>query len=141
MTITFTMLKVAIVGCGKIADQHVQAIRRIPDCQIVALCDRELLMAAQLGERFGIAQCFSDAGRNAAGSLAECRSHHNSAAEPFCSARAMPRSRRHVYLEKPFTVTSQEAKTLMQLAENCGVKSPPGIICNSRSRCWKCAGS
>jgi predicted dehydrogenase len=48
------MLRVAIVGCGKIADQHMQAIQRIPDCRIVALCDRELLMARQLGERLGV---------------------------------------------------------------------------------------
>ena len=49
------MLRIAIAGCGKIAEQHVQAIHRIPDCMIVALCDREWLMAKQLGERFGIA--------------------------------------------------------------------------------------
>ena len=54
------MLRVAIVGCGKIADQHVQAIGRIPDCRIVSVCDRELLMAKQLGERFGVSGCFSD---------------------------------------------------------------------------------
>jgi len=54
------MLRVAIIGCGKVADQHVQAIHRIPDCEIVSVCDRELLMAKQLGERFDIAECFSD---------------------------------------------------------------------------------
>src|SRR5438876_12401709 len=54
------MLRIAIVGCGKIADQHVQAIRRIPDCIIVGLCDREPLMAKQLAERFGINACFTD---------------------------------------------------------------------------------
>ena len=54
------MLRVAIVGCGKVADQHVDAIHRIPDCEIVSLCDREPLMARQLGERFGIRKCFSD---------------------------------------------------------------------------------
>jgi len=57
---TKAILKIAIVGCGKVADQHVEAIRRIPDCEIVSLCDRELLMAKQLGERLGIPACFSD---------------------------------------------------------------------------------
>ena len=54
------MLRIAILGCGKIADQHVLAIKRIAACEIVALCDRELLMAKQLGDRFGIPACFSD---------------------------------------------------------------------------------
>ena len=53
------MLRIAIVGCGKVADQHVHAIHRIPDCEIVAVCDREPLMAKQLGERFEISACFS----------------------------------------------------------------------------------
>src|SRR6266446_7357993 len=54
------MLRIAIVGCGKVADQHVHAIHRIDDCRIVALCDRELLMAKQLGERFDGSECFSN---------------------------------------------------------------------------------
>ena len=65
----FAMLKIAIVGCGKVADQHVLAIHRVPDCKIEALCDREFLMARQLGERFGISKCFSDLKRNAGGRL------------------------------------------------------------------------
>jgi len=31
------MLKVAIVGCGKIADAHASQIRRIPGCEIVGV--------------------------------------------------------------------------------------------------------
>ena len=53
------MLRVALVGCGKVADQHVQAIHRIPGCDIVAFCDRELLMAKQLGDG-SVFECFSD---------------------------------------------------------------------------------
>src|SRR5438105_3727766 len=32
-------LRVAIVGCGKIADAHAAQIRRIPGCELVAVCD------------------------------------------------------------------------------------------------------
>src|SRR5437016_4581067 len=48
------MLSVAIVGCGKIADQHAEQILRIPGSQIVAVCDREELMARQLQERLDL---------------------------------------------------------------------------------------
>ena len=44
-------LRVAIVGCGKIADAHAAQIRRIPGCDLVGVCDREELMARQLAER------------------------------------------------------------------------------------------
>src|SRR6266699_2377185 len=54
------MLKVAIVGCGKIADAHLAAIQRIAGCEVVGACDREPLMAKQLCERFGIKLPCSD---------------------------------------------------------------------------------
>ncbi|MGH9470554.1 MAG: Gfo/Idh/MocA family oxidoreductase, partial [Terriglobia bacterium] len=52
------MLKAAIVGCGKIADDHASQMRRIKGCEIVGACDREPLMARQLAERFGIPRHF-----------------------------------------------------------------------------------
>jgi len=48
------MLRVAIVGCGKIADDHCSQIQRIKGCEIVGVCDQEPLMARQLSERFPV---------------------------------------------------------------------------------------
>ena len=53
-------LRVAIVGCGKIADAHAAQIRRIPGCDLVGVCDREELMARQLAERFGAERYFTE---------------------------------------------------------------------------------
>ena len=46
------MLKAAIIGCGKIADSHAAQMLRIKGCEIVGVCDLEILMAQQLAERF-----------------------------------------------------------------------------------------
>ncbi|TLY44355.1 MAG: Gfo/Idh/MocA family oxidoreductase, partial [Nitrospirae bacterium] len=54
------MLKVAIVGCGKIADAHASQIQRIKGSEIVGVCDRDPLMAQQLYERFPVKRYFSD---------------------------------------------------------------------------------
>ncbi len=54
------MLKVGIVGCGKIADSHASQIKRIEGCEIVGVCDREPLMAQQLYERFPIRAYYRD---------------------------------------------------------------------------------
>src|SRR5437667_6169170 len=110
------MLRIAIIGCGKVADQHLGAIHRIPGCEIVALCDRELLMAKQLGERFGISECFSDLSEmlqttqpNVVHITTPPQSHVSVANQCLESGS-------HVYLEKPFTVTAVEAEALTQLA-------------------------
>jgi len=120
------MLRVAIIGCGKVADQHVQAIHRIPDCSIVALCDRELLMAKQLGERFGLSECFSDLekmlqaiGPDVVHITTPPQSH-------FSIANQCLESGSHVYLEKPFTVTAAEAEALIQLTLSLDLKITAG---------------
>jgi predicted dehydrogenase len=91
------MLRIAIVGCGKIADQHVHAIHRIANCEIVAVCDQELLMAQQLAE-FQIPECFADL-EEMLKSLKRCRPHYCLAESP--SLVRCLEAGAHVYVEKP----------------------------------------
>ena len=110
------MLRIAIIGCGKIADQHVQAVQRIPGSSIVAVCDREPLMAQQLAQRFAIEGCYADVQemlQDVAPDVVHVttppQSHHDLGLQ--CLAAGS-----HVYLEKPFTVTSAEAEALIRAA-------------------------
>ena len=107
------MLKIAIVGCGKIADDHVHAIRRVPDCEIVALCDRESLMALQLGERFGISACFSDLHEMLRATAPDVVHITTPPQSHFSVARQCLESGCHVYVEKPFTLYASEAEELI----------------------------
>ena len=102
------------------------AIRRIPDCKIVALCDRELLMARQLGERFGISECFADlqellhsTSPNVVHITTPPQSHYLLATQ--CLEAGC-----HVYVEKPFSVAAAEADSLLELAERRGLKVTAG---------------
>lgn len=120
------MLRIAIVGCGKIADQHVLAINRIPDCQIVAICDRELLMARQLGERFGISECFSGLEEMLQASSPDVVHITTPPQSHYTLARKCLESGSHVYVEKPFSVTADEAASLIQLADSRNLKITAG---------------
>jgi predicted dehydrogenase len=120
------MLKIAIVGCGKVADQHVEAIHRIPNCKIVAVCDREPLMARQLGERFDISKCFSDLREMLETTMPDVIHITTPPKSHYSIARQCLESGRHVYLEKPFTITADQAESLVQLAEDRGLKITAG---------------
>jgi predicted dehydrogenase len=120
------MLRVVLVGCGKIADQHVQAINRISDCGVVALCDREPLMAKQLGERFGISKCFSDLREMLQSTSPDVVHITTPPQSHYVLARECLKAGNHVYLEKPFTVTAEEAESLIQLADCKNVKITAG---------------
>ena len=119
-------LRIAIIGCGKIADQHLLACRRIGGGEVVALCDREVLMANQLGERFGIAACFADAAEMLRVAKPDVVHITTPPQGHFSLGKLCLEAGAHVYLEKPFTVTAPEAEELIQLAENKNLKITAG---------------
>jgi predicted dehydrogenase len=120
------MLKVAIVGCGKIADVHASQIRRIKGCDIVGVCDSEPLMARQLADRFQVGRYFED--------LAELLStvrpdvvHITTPPESHFKIAAMCLEHGcHIYVEKPFTLNYPDAQRLIALAEEKQLKVTAG---------------
>jgi len=123
---TSRTLRIALIGCGKVADQHVQAIQRIPDCIIVGLCDRELLMAKQLGERTGVTTCFSDLPEMLQTTRPDVVHITTPPQSHFPVAKQCLEFGSHVYLEKPFTITASEAESLIHLAEHRSLKITVG---------------
>src|SRR6516165_6079769 len=120
------MLRVAIVGCGKIADQHVDAMQRIADCSLVAVCDRELLMARQLAERYRVPQSFSDPDEMLRAAKPQIVHITTPPQSHFSLAKQCLDAGCHVYLEKPFTITAPEAQILLAHAETRGLRMTAG---------------
>ena len=110
------MVKVAIIGCGKIADSHLAQIHRIPGCEVVGACDREPLMAKQVAERFKIPRQFSDV----SAMLSDCQPDVVHITTPpanhFDLGKQCVTAGCHMYVEKPFTLNTEEAQELIALA-------------------------
>ena len=120
------MLKVGIVGCGKIADSHAAQISRIKNCEIVGVCDREPLMARQLHERFPIKQSFGELGQLLTVAKPDVV-HITTPPESHAPlATQCLEAGCHVYVEKPFTVYPADAQKLIALAEARGLKITVG---------------
>lgn len=110
------MLKIAIIGCGKIADSHAAQIQRIKDCEIVAVCDREPLMARQLCDRFPVKRYFSDVGELLRDSRPDVVHITTPPVSHFELAKMCLQNGCHVYVEKPFTLRESEAHALVSMA-------------------------
>src|SRR5262245_58431257 len=116
------MLKVGIIGCGKIADQHAEQIVFIPEARLVGACDSEPLMADQFCQRFDVTKSFAEAQwliEQARPDVVHIttppRSHYplgKLCLEAGC----------HVYIEKPFTIDVSEARELVALAKEKNLK-------------------
>ncbi len=115
-------LKIAIVGCGKIADEHARQIRRIPGATLVAVYDAEPLMAKQMHERFDFVPCFDDLGvmlAQAAPDVVHVTTppqSHSDVALRCLDAGC------HVFVEKPFTMSAAEAIAVLDVATRRGLK-------------------
>jgi len=120
------MIKVALIGCGLVADQHLSQIRRIPGCEIVGLCDLEPLMAQQLADRFHVQRTFTNA-RELLSELHPDVVHVTTPAQShFSLGKLCLEAGANVYLEKPFTLNTAEAEVLLDLADTKGLKMTVG---------------
>jgi predicted dehydrogenase len=116
-------LRVALVGCGKIADGHVEEIRKLESvATLVAVCDREMEMARQLGVRHAVPAVYDDVDAM----LAKERPDVVHIATPpqvhlLLATKAIDAGA-HVLVEKPLTLRYEDSKTLVEHAEHAGKK-------------------
>lgn len=120
------MLRVAIVGCGKIADSHAAQIQRIGGCEIVGVCDSEPLMAQQLYERYPIKRHFSDVTELLAETSPNVIHITTPPQSHFEIAKLCLEWGCHIYVEKPFTLHENEASRLIALANERNLKITAG---------------
>ena len=120
------MLKVAIVGCGRIADSHAAQIQRIKGSKIVGVCDREPLMARQLFERFPVGGHFSDFQQLLQEAKPDVVHITTSPESHFDIAKTCLEAGCHVYVEKPFTLNAEDARRIIEIAIRNGRKITAG---------------
>jgi predicted dehydrogenase len=130
------LLKIAVVGCGKIADGHVEQIRAIGRGEVVAVCDREALMVEQLAVRMNIPGRYTDLDlllRETKPDVVHIATPPESHVALACMAL---KAGCHVFVEKPFALTERDAKVILDCAREAGKKvsvnylynfEPPGL--------------
>jgi predicted dehydrogenase len=113
-------LRVALVGCGQIADAHLQEVRKIRGATLVAVADRHLDLARQAAARFDVPEVFEDLDPL----LERARPDVLHVTTPPHTHRAIAlralAAGVHVYLEKPFTVNVTEADEILAAARAQG---------------------
>jgi predicted dehydrogenase len=111
-------LKVGIVGCGKIADGHVEEIQKMPDkATVVGVCDKEPLMAEQVAARYGLSYFTSDVERLLKEQKPDVLHITTPPASHLPLAKLAMDAGCHVYVEKPMTPTLADTKALLAYAD------------------------
>ena len=115
-------LKIAIVGCGKIADAHVEEIRKIPSVQLNAVCDLEPIMAEQLATRYTIPCWYSDVAMMLNQEKPDVLHITTPPQSHLSLTRQAVEAGCHVYLEKPVALRHCDAEAIVLAATESGRK-------------------
>jgi predicted dehydrogenase len=115
-------LGIGIVGCGKIADAHVEEIRKLNCARIVAVCDLEPIIAEQLALRYAIPHWYTDIDRmlsqeklNVIHIVTPPHSH-------FALTQKAVAAGCHVFLEKPLALNAMDGDRLIDCVQRYGRK-------------------
>lgn len=121
-------IKIGIVGCGLVADEHLKAFKKDLRTQVVAVCDLDDTRARITSKRWQI--------RNYYTSLLDLLEHNDIDLVDICTppfahkslAIQAMKSHCHVLIEKPMTMSIKDADEIIKCQELMGVKV--GVIHN-----------
>ncbi|MCD8139185.1 MAG: Gfo/Idh/MocA family oxidoreductase [Planctomycetaceae bacterium] len=123
-------LRIGLVGVGFIGKQHIEAIRRIPGADVIAVADSNSDAARSVAEQFCIPRSYTyhlelldDPDVTVVHNCTPSSSHYQ------VNLDALEKGK-HVYCEKPLTLTAATARELVVAARRAGVAA--GVNLNYR---------
>jgi len=115
-------LNVGIVGCGSFSKTHLSILKKIPNANVVALCDTNIDTAKSLSEKFSVKNIYSyylemldKENLDVVHVVSSAQTH-----APV-SIAAMKKGC-HVLVEKPMAVNAQEARDMIRTSKENNVK-------------------
>lgn len=115
------MINVGIIGTGFIGPAHIEALRRLGNVNVTAICDSSQASADARARELNVPHAYGD--------VAAFLQHEGLQAVHNCTPnhlhaeinRQILRAGKHLFSEKPLCMTVAEARELVELAEQAGV--------------------
>ena len=121
-------INVAIIGCGEVADGHIAAWKKVPQAGIKAVCDLNETLARSTAQSWKIPTYFQSmselikrGGINLVDICTPPQTHANLAIEAMKAGL-------NVLLEKPMTMTVNDATRIIECQQETGTKA--GVLHN-----------
>ena len=132
-------LRVAVVGCGNISGPYGETLRAYPTIEIAGATDVDRGLSAEFVERFGgidypsLEELLGDGHVDAVVNLTSHGVHAQVTAAALEAGK-------HVHSEKPLAASYAEARSLVELADACGVRlscSPITFMGEAQEEAWR----
>jgi predicted dehydrogenase len=115
-------LNIGIVGCGKIADGHIEEIQKFKCARVVAVCDLEPVLAEQIALRYSVPSWYTDFDLMLAKHSLDVIHIATSPQSHLLLARKSAEAGSHVFLEKPLALTAADGRNLIQCFQRANRK-------------------
>jgi D-apiose dehydrogenase len=119
---TSPKLRMALIGCGFFAQNHLHSWASIPDVEIVAVCDRDAAKAETAQKTFGAARAYTDAAEMFANEqldfvdIATTMQTHLTLVE-MAAAHGV-----HVIVQKPLAPSFEDCRKIVDACAKAGVR-------------------
>lgn len=133
-------MRVALVGCGNIADRYAQAITAAPRLTLAGATDLEPERAERLVEAHGGGRVFATLDELLADPSIDTVVNLTVANAHAAVSRAALEAGKHVHSEKPLALTYADARALVELAERQRVRlsaAPTTLLGEAQQTAWK----
>jgi predicted dehydrogenase len=114
-------VKAGVIGIGFIGSAHIEALRRLPDIEVVAIAHSSEEKAKAKGQELGVERTFGDYRKllelKEIDVVHVCTPNHLH----YPQTKDALKAAKHVVCEKPLAVTVKEAEELVSLAEQTGL--------------------
>lgn len=132
-------VKFGVIGCGAISDAYFNATKRFPILQMAACADLMVERAQAKAEQHGVPKActpeelIADPEIEIVINLTIPKAH-------YAVSKAILESGKHVHVEKPFTVTREEGRELLEIAKARGLRigcAPDTFLGGGHQTCRK----
>lgn len=119
------MIKIGVIGVGHLGSIHLRLLKEISDFQVIGIFDTDYERAKAMANEYGV-EAWED--MNALIDACDAVDIVTPTLYHYECAKAALKRFKHIFIEKPVTHTVKEAKSLMNLAREAGVKAMVGHV-------------
>lgn len=132
-------MKIGVIGCGYVFDHYMTTIARHPGIELAGVADRNMDRARAVGAYYEL-KVYEDSAALLADTEIGIVANFTSIESHFEVSKAALEAGKHVYSEKPLTMTLAEAEALAALAAEKGLRlssAPSNALSPTVQTLWK----
>ena len=133
-------MRLAIIGCGYVADYYLRTLPLHPQLVVAGICDREPTRMANLAANYPIGRTYLDVAEVCADPGVDLVVNLTNPNDHFGVSLAALRADKHVYSEKPLAMELAQARQLADLANERGLhlsSAPCSVLGETAQTVWK----